>query len=60
MKNKNWIAGATKHKGALHKQLGIPADKKIPVKVLNKASKSTGVLGKRARLAITLKKMKKG
>jgi len=53
---KNWIKGAIKHPGALHKELGIPQGKKIPTKTLSKAASSGGILGKRARLAETLKK----
>ena len=56
---KNWIAGAIKHKGALHEELHVPKGKKIPVKKLKKAAKVKGVEGKRARLAITLKKLHK-
>ena len=55
MAGKNWIAGAIKHKGALHKEMGVPASKKIPAKKLLSAAKKPGVLGKRARLAETLK-----
>jgi hypothetical protein len=55
---KNWIAGAIKHPGALHRQLGIKQGKKIPAKTLAKAAKAGGTLGRRARLAETLKKMK--
>lgn len=54
-----WIAGAIKKKGALHKQLGIPEGKKIPEKKLNAAAKKGGKLGKRARLAKTLKSFHK-
>ncbi len=50
-----WIAGAIKHKGALHKELGVPAGKKIPEKKLEKAAHAGGKEGKRARLAETLK-----
>ncbi|KYC52623.1 MAG: hypothetical protein AMQ22_00673 [Candidatus Methanofastidiosum methylothiophilum] len=57
-KTKNWIANAIKKPGALHKQLGVPADKRIPAAKLDKASKAGGKLGQRARLAKTLKKMK--
>jgi len=53
---KNWIAGAIKKKGALHRQLGIPQNKKIPASVLNKAAKKKGKLGLRARLAKVLRK----
>jgi len=53
-----WIAGAIKHKGALHKSLGVPAGEKIPEKKLEKAEHSKNPkLAKRARLAETLKSM---
>jgi len=52
-----WIQKAIKHKGALHKQLGVPAGEKIPAKKLEKAAEKGGKLGKRARLAETLKRM---
>ena len=52
---KNWIAGAIKHPGALHKQLGVPQGEKIPAAKLAKAASSGGKLGARARLAETLK-----
>lgn len=58
--NKNWIKGAIKHPGALHKQLGIPEGEKIPKSKLAAAAKKGGKLGKRANLALTLGKMKKG
>ena len=58
-KKKNWIAGATKNKGALHKQMGVPPDQPIPAEKLNAAAKKGGKLGRRARLAKTLKGMKK-
>lgn len=54
---KNWIAGAIKHPGALHKELGVPQGKKIPASKLAAAAKKGGTLGRRARLAETLKKM---
>lgn len=53
----HWIAGAIKHHGALHKQLGIPVGQKIPIDTLNAAASKPGLLGQRARLAITLKHM---
>ncbi len=52
-----WIQKAIKKPGALHKELGVPKDKKIPEKKLEKAAKKPGKLGQRARLAETLKKM---
>jgi hypothetical protein len=57
MAKENWIAGAIKKKGALHKQLGVPEGKKIPGKKLEAAAEKGGKLGQRARLAKTLKKM---
>ena len=53
-----WIQKAIKKPGALHKELGVPAGKKIPAKKLAAAAKKPGKLGQRARLAETLKKMK--
>ncbi len=50
----NWIAGAIKRPGALHRQLGVPQGKKIPKSKLRAAAKRGGKLGKRARLAETL------
>jgi len=55
---KNWIAGAIKKPGALHKELGVPQGKTIPGKTLAKAANAGGKLGQRARLAETLKGMK--
>lgn len=52
---KNWIAGAIKKPGALHKELGVPQGKKIPAGKLAAAAKKGGKEGKRARLAETLK-----
>lgn len=57
---KNWIGGAIKKPGALHRELGIPQGQKIPAKTLARAAKQPGKLGQRARLAETLGKMNKG
>jgi hypothetical protein len=61
MGGKNWIQNAINPatKGALHRSLHVPLDKKIPMKKLDAASKKGGKLGKRARLAETLRKMHK-
>ena len=57
---KNWIAGAIKKPGALHKSLGVPQGEKIPAKKLEKATKSDNPkLAKRANLAKTLKGLRK-
>ena len=50
-----WIQKAISKPGALKKQLGVPAEKNIPAKTLNKAAKAPGKLGQRARLAKTLR-----
>jgi hypothetical protein len=59
MSKKKWIQKAIKKKGALRKQLGVKKGKNIPVSKLRAAAKKGGKLGKRARLAINLKKMRK-
>jgi len=56
---KNWIQDAIKHKGALREELHAKPGKKIPAKKLAAAAKKGGTLGKRARLAETLKKLHK-
>ena len=53
-----WIQNAIKKPGALKKELGVPAGKKIPAKKLAAAAKNPGKMGQRARLAETLKGMK--
>jgi hypothetical protein len=50
----NWIAGATKNKGALHRALGVPQGKKIPQAKVTAAAARGGRVGKEARLAETL------
>lgn len=54
-----WIQKAIKKPGALRKELGIKKGKKIPASKLKAAAKKGGKLGRRARLAETLKKMRK-
>ena len=54
---KKWIQGAIKHPGSLRKALGIKEGQTIPTEKLEKAAKAKGKLGKRARLAQTLKKL---
>ena len=53
-----WISKAIKRPGALHKQLGIAADKKIPISTLHKVDKGNSKLAKRARLALELRSFK--
>jgi hypothetical protein len=59
MATKNWIAGAIKKPGALRKELGAKKGEPVPAKKLAAAAKKPGKLGQRARLAETLKGMKK-
>jgi len=54
-----WIQKAIKKPGSLKKSLGVAADKKIPASKLAAAAKKPGKMGKRARLAETLKGLKK-
>ncbi len=58
-KGGKWIQKAIKKPGALRAQLGAKPGKPIPAAKLAKAAKAPGKLGQRARLAQTLKKMKK-
>ena len=55
----NWIQGAIKHPGSLRKSLGVKSGQKIPASKLAAAAKKPGKMGKRARLAQTLKGLKK-
>lgn len=58
---KNWIAGATKNKGALHRKLGVPEGEKIPASKMAKAAKSSNpTTRKEVSLAKTLGKLRHG
>jgi len=54
-----WIQKAIKKPGALKRSLGVAKDKPIPAKKLARAAKTPGKMGQRARLAQTLKGLKK-
>lgn len=59
MANK-WIQKMDMKKGAIHKELGVAKDKKIPMKKIVKAEKSSNpLLAKRAKLAKTLRGLRK-
>jgi hypothetical protein len=58
-KGGKWIQKAIKKPGALRAQLGAKPGKPIPAGKLAAAAKKPGKIGQRARLAQTLKKMKK-
>ena len=59
MATKNWIQKAIKKPGALRKSLKIKKAQKIPLKKLQAAAKKGGKLGKRARLALTLRRLRR-
>jgi len=59
MAKKYWIAGAIKKKGALRRSLKAKKGKNIPLAKVRKAAKAKGKLGRRARLAVTLGKMRR-
>jgi hypothetical protein len=58
-RKKNWIKGAIKRKGQLHRDLGVPQGQKIPRSKIRAAAKRKGAVGRRARLALTLGKLRK-
>ena len=55
----NFIKGAIKRPGQLHRDLGVPEGKKIPAARLSSAAKRPGKVGQRARFAQTLKGLNK-
>jgi hypothetical protein len=59
MADKKFIQKAIKKPGALRKSLGVKKGEKIPAKKLASAAKKKGKIGQRARLAITLGKLRK-
>lgn len=59
MAKKKFIQKAIKKPGALHKELHVDKDKKIPVKKLKRAAHEPGKIGQRARFAIILRKLSK-
>jgi hypothetical protein len=59
MAKKRWIQKAIKRPGALRKSLKIKKGQKIPLKKLQAAAKKSGKLGQRARLALTLRRLRR-
>lgn len=55
MSKKNWIQGAVKHPGALHKELDVPQGKPIPEAKLVAAAAKGGKIGERVRFAENMK-----
>ena len=58
-RKKKWIKKAIKRPGALRRQLGAKKGKSIPVARLRAAAKKGGKLGQRARLALTLRRLRR-
>jgi len=61
MRNKSLekaLKNLKKNKGALHKDLGIAPDKKIPTGKLQSAAQGNDKTAKRARFALVLAKMR--
>jgi hypothetical protein len=54
-KSDNWIQGAVKKPGQLHRDLGVPEGEKIPTSKLNAAANKGGKVGQRARFAENMK-----
>lgn len=54
-----WIDSAIQKPGALRQSLGVRTGHNIPAQELENAAGKPGVLGRRARLAQTLKKLRK-
>lgn len=57
-RKRKWIQQAIKKPGALHRQMGVKKGRTILVKDLRAAAKKKGKLGQRARLALTLRKLR--
>lgn len=53
------IRSAIKRPGQLHRDLHVPQEQKIPVSMIRKAAKRPGVVGQRARFALTLRSFRK-
>lgn len=54
---KYWIKGAIKHPGSLRRSLHVKKGQRIPMAKLTHAAHMKGKMGRRARLALTLRKM---
>ena len=53
----DWIAGATKNKGALHRNLGVPEGQKLSLADIARGKRMGGKVAKEAALAATLRKI---
>jgi hypothetical protein len=55
----NWIAGAVKRPGQLHRDLGIAPGKSIPIAKIKAAAKRKDKVGARARFALSMHRMRR-
>lgn len=58
-RTRRWIQRAIKRPGQLHRDLGIPERKKIPISLIRRAAKRKDKVGARARLALTLIRLRR-
>lgn len=58
--SKKWISKAIESPGGLHRSLGVPEGKKIPPGAIAAAASKPGKIGRQARLAQTLGRLRKG
>lgn len=59
-KGRDWIAGAIKRPGELHRKLGVPEGEDIPVSKIEAAAKSDDKqLAAEARLALQLRRLRR-
>lgn len=59
-KGGDWIGKAIKRPGELHRKLGVPEGKDIPIGKIQEAAKSQNKqLADEARMALTLRKLRK-
>jgi hypothetical protein len=55
---KKWIQKAIKKPGSLRKTVGVKKGQKISLSKLHELAKKPGIMGKRARLALILRRFK--
>lgn len=59
MAKDKWIQGAIKKPGQLHRDLGVPQGKKIPVQKIQAAAHGMGKTAQRARMAMAMRSFRK-
>jgi hypothetical protein len=60
-RRRRWIQKAVnpRHKGLLHRELGVPQGRKIPMAKLRRALKMGGKIARRAQFAINMRKFQR-